>query len=448
MAIIYNNNAFWLIGVIVVATFGITLAAILEADMSVMVYLLTSTVVLFDGFDILARLWLRHNSNRRRKMVSSKDGKVRPYAILVSIHNMEYELDTLLETLKPYRSSVWIIDDCSSDATVTRLRVAGWRYIASPENFKKPGAIRQLLKHLPPEIGTVLVMDPDVSLPDNLEERLCRFQRAGHAALCPKITVRPDGNLAELQHIEYALSFDLGRHSLSPHSVTSGIGVYDRAVLDEAMKHHSLSVYGEDLENAVTILGQGHNIVYDPELIVETEGKRDVYGWFSQRVGWSFSLLKVYAEHLPDIKRIARRSPMAFYQFGIYFAVLCMLLWPLKLLSIGLLVYSGLNGIDALLAFDLIADNGLNHPGFFAACYFKYSVIVMFAYLAVAPRSDHRRGMLFMPFFFIYCIALAVPTTIGYMNWLTLRLFGFRVFADHYDNNPVLGRNHRYVRGN
>ncbi len=430
-----------LVAVAVAAALGILIAA----DLTLPVYLLGSSIVLIDGFDMAARLYLRHSAVRHDDYADEPAGKPLPFAILLSIHNMEQELDQLQADLADYRSRVWIIDDASTDATVARLRASGWRHLVCAENRKKPGAIRELLRQLPPEIRTVLVMDPDVRLPRNLAERIHRFQQSGAAALCPKLTIRPDGALAELQHIEFGLSFDLGRHSLSPHTVTSGIAVYDRDALEAAMREHSLSVYGEDLENAVSILGAGKDIVYDPALVVETEGKREFAGWFSQRVGWSFSLLKIYAEHFGDVRRILTRSPMAFYQFGIYFVVLCLVLWPFKILSIALLSYSALNGIDELLALGVIADNALNHPGLFAASYIKYTLLALAAYVLVTPARQVLRGVAFMPFFFLYCVALVIPTSVGYLNWIALRLTGRRIYNDHYDDNPVLGRNRSYV---
>ena len=445
MAHVNRHRSSWIAGLLFAAAIAVSLAIFVDAGLSLPVYLLASSIVLFDGIDIAVRLLMRHNANRREASLIVPAGRARPFAICLSVYNMEHDVDTLLDNLGPYRANVWIVDDASTDATVSRLRAAGWRVFAAETNQKKPAAIHLLLKQLPAEIRTVLVMDPDVSLPDNLAERIHAFQASGAAALCPKVTVRPDGYLAELQHIEYALSFDLGRHSLTPQTVTSGVALYDRRALETALQHHSLSVYGEDLENAVVLLGEGSDIIYDPSLVVETEGKRNLHGWFSQRVGWSFSLLKVYAEHFGDVRRIIRRSPYSFYQFGVYFMVLSMLLWPFKLLSIALLAYSAMNGVEELLALDLISNNSFNHPAYFAALYVKYSFIVLAAYVLVTPARNLTRGLLFMPIFFLYCIALVVPTGIGYLNWITLRLFGWRLYNDHYDNKPILGRQRRYV---
>ncbi len=433
----------WLIGMLTITAIAFSLSLVADTYLSLSLYLLASTIVMFDGIDFAVRLWRRHNVMRRSKQLAASTRPPKPFAILVSIHNMERDIDTLLHDLRQYRQHVWIIDDASTDGTVTRLRASGWRFLEAPTNRKKPAAIHYLLKRLPVEIGTVMILDPDTTLPDNLGERISAFQNSGAAAMCPKVIARPDGALVEFQHIEYTLSFDLGRHGLSPQTVTSGVAIYDRRALDNAMQHHSLSVYGEDLENAVTILGGGGNIIYDPELVVETDGKRDLFGWFSQRVGWSFSLFKIYVEHHQDIRKLMMRSPMAFYQFGVYFGILGILLWPLKVASVVLLTYSGLNTIDELLALNLIANNEYNHPVLIASSYVQYTAIVFSAYVVVVPRRDLKRGLLFLPLFFFYCMLLVFPTTIGYLNWLCLRLFGIRLFNDHYDSQPVLSGQQR-----
>ena len=445
MSRLTRNRSSWLAGMLFAAAIAGSLAIFIDAGLSLPVYLLASSIVLFDGIDIAVRLLLRSNANRREERLAPAGGRTQPFAICLSVYNMEHDVDILLENLGPYRSNVWIIDDASTDATVARLRAAGWRVFAADANQKKPAAIRLLLKQLPADVRTVFVMDPDVRLPADLPERIRAFQASGAAAVCPKVTIRPDGYLAELQHIEYALSFDLGRHSLTPQTVTSGVALYDRRALETALSQHSLSVYGEDLENAVVLLGDGNDIIYDPTLTVETEGKRDLAGWFSQRVGWSFSLLKVYAEHFTDVRRIIRRSPYSFYQFGVYFILLSMLLWPFKLASIALLAYSALNGVDELLALELLANNSLNHPAYFAALYVKYTFIILAAYVLVTPARSLARGLLFIPLFFVYCVALVIPTGIGYLNWISLKLLGRRVYDDHYDTEPTLGRQQRYV---
>jgi hypothetical protein len=50
---------------------------------------------------------------------------VRPYALLVSVHNAEHELDEFLEAMQPFRDRLCLIDDCSTDYTSALIRQAG-----------------------------------------------------------------------------------------------------------------------------------------------------------------------------------------------------------------------------------------------------------------------------------------------------------------------------------
>ena len=102
--------------------------------------------------------------------------------------------------------------------------------------------------------------------------------------------IEPDGFLARFQAFEYALAFRVGRESLADFSITSGVSFYRRDALVRALHEHSLSVYAEDFENAVILLGHGERIYYDGRLVVSTEGPGTLQRWFSQRVGWYHGL--------------------------------------------------------------------------------------------------------------------------------------------------------------
>src|SRR5204862_83235 len=89
-----------------------------------------------------------------------------------------------------------------------------------------------------------------------------------------------------LQPYAIAISVGVGRKSLGVLSVSSGISLYRRKTLERVLREHSLSVYAEDRENTLHLIGRDERIYYDERLVVETEGKADLASWFSQRVGW------------------------------------------------------------------------------------------------------------------------------------------------------------------
>jgi cellulose synthase/poly-beta-1,6-N-acetylglucosamine synthase-like glycosyltransferase len=340
------------------------------------------------------------------------------------------------------------VDDGSTDNTCLRLRQQGWRCVEGGCNRKKPGAIQFLLSCLPPEIETVVVVDPDITIHDDararLEEVIFDFQQSGMAAVCPRISIRKDGFLARLQALEYSIAFCLGRKSLGDHSVNSGISLYRRSALAAEMQKHSLSVYAEDLENSVLLLAAGERIYYDSRMVVETEGKRTWPSWFSQRVGWSFGLMKVYAEHFSEIRKVGSRGFSAMYQFLIYLGVLTVLLQPLKIISFALLLGALAQGLDSLLGLGWLPYSSLTDPVYFLAAMTKYILFIFIIVVTVIPRGERRYVLPIVPLYLFYALAQVIPTTVGYANWFTLRLCGRRLVRDHFQDEDYFRREYEH----
>jgi len=434
----------------------------LASGVTLTLYALANLVLLVDGLDLILRIWFRWRHTRAAggpcpTSVHLDVGTftpyqvrqhLRPYALLVSVHNMTEELAGFLEAMEPYRDHLWVIDDASTDDTWLQLQQAGLHAVRGSTNRKKPGAIKALLVHLPPEIVTVVVLDPDVRMLDgdgrqlsNLDRVIFEFQCSRMAAVTPRIVVRPDGWLARLQAFEYAMACALGRKSLADRSITSGIAIYRRDALVKVLDTHTLSVYAEDLQNALILLGQDEAIYYDERLVIETEGKRTWPTWFSQRVGWSFGLLKVYAEHLGDVRRSAKGRLSSLYQFVIYLGLFAVPLHPFRLLALGVLGLSAANGLDFLLGLNWIPDVPVTAPALFLSAYFNYTLLGLVASLAVTTRPrEWLRFLPAVPVYFFYVHAQILPATVGYANWLSLRVGGGRLYRDHYDVEESLRR--------
>jgi cellulose synthase/poly-beta-1,6-N-acetylglucosamine synthase-like glycosyltransferase len=429
-------------------------------------YLLANLVVFIDLFDFLVRLHFRKihaavDSAGRllgtsvaidagRYTPYQRRAHLRPFALAVSVFNAEDYIDDFLEAMQPYREKLWIIDDGSSDNTRRRISQGGWRVVAGGENRRKPGAIQRLLEALPPEVETVVVLDPDIvfrnahdrALPD-LETVIFEFQRSGMAACCPRIAIRPDGLLARFQGLEYCMSFSLGRMSLADSGINSGISMYRRDALATAFRKHSLSVYAEDLENSAILLGAGELIYHDARLVVETEGKRTWGSWFSQRVGWAYGLIKVYGERFADIRRVAGRRWSTAYHFVIYMGVFSLLLHPLRLVSVALLALSGAKAVDMAFALGVVPDWSAAEPAYFLAAFVKYTLLSLAALLAAVPRGERTYLLPVVPLYLLYSLAQVAPTTVGYANWLSLRLCGRRLWGDHYQDADSLLQQHK-----
>jgi len=431
------------------------------ASFSMLVYALANLIVYTDALDFVLRLYMkrRHTATARgtgREREISIDlasalpagahplVPVEPYAIIASVFNLEEHIEEFVANYSRYRERMWIISDGSSDNTVLRLRQAGWRCFDDGINRRKPGAIRRLLETLPEYIETVLVVDPDIKILEpgagseiDLEQFISEFQQSGAAAACPRVMIEPDGFLARFQSFEYALAFRAGRQSLADYSITSGVSLYRRSALVRALRDHSVSVYAEDFENAMILLDRGERIYYDGRLVVGTEGPGAFTRWFSQRVGWYHGLLKVYVERFGAIWRIAMRNPFALYHYVIYVGGLTILLHALKVMSAVLLLMSFVSGIDNLFfAHWAPALQGWTSPAYFMAAIGSYLVLGVVALFTVVPKAERGYAAPIVPLYLFYALVHIAPMTVGYLNWIALKLFGRRVYRDHYEPEP------------
>jgi len=430
--------------------------------LNLLAWLLASLIVFVDLLDLGLRLVMRRRHaawppTRPSTSLPLDVGEfnpyqmalhIRPYALLVSVHNAEDEIDDFLEAMAPLRERLWVIDDASSDGTWFRLQRSGVRCFRAPSNRKKPGAIKELLARLPEEIVSVIVLDPDVrflgpggsGIPE-LERVVFQFQRSGKAAASPRVVVRPDGWIARLQDFEYGLACRIGRMSLADHGVTSGVALYRRDALQALLERHPLSVYAEDLRNALLLLGRGERVYYDDRLVVQTEGKRTWSSWFSQRVGWSYGLLRVYLENFGDVLRGARGGLLFQYQYLVYMGLFALILHPFRILSLLLLLLSTGNGLDQLLGLNWIGDGPATDPAYFVLAYAKYTAFALLASAALSPTlAEWWRHLPAVPIYFFYALAQILPASVGYSNWFSLRLWGSRVYRDHYADEESLWR--------
>jgi cellulose synthase/poly-beta-1,6-N-acetylglucosamine synthase-like glycosyltransferase len=455
------NSRLWIatsVLVVILVWLAVGASGALATPLQLIAYAAANFVVTGDLVDLLARLWLTRlhgatktgpaiDLNLAEISLAEKSRALRPYAIVVSVHNAADDIDRFTTAMRAFRHCTWVMDDASTDNTAARLRFAGWRCLTGHTNRKKPGALLTLLGMLPVGIETVVVLDPDVRLrgdPEQqrqvLEEVLRDFQRSAAAALTPRIVVEPGGWLAACQALEYELSGGLGRKSLADYSTTSGVSVYRRDALLSALQRHSLSVYAEDFENAVLLLSRGERVYYDDRLAFMTDGKHTLATWFSQRVGWSFGWAKVFMERSAEIWRIARRSPLAAYQYVMYLGVVGIVLFPLKVVGFTVFGASCLRGFDFLLGVNLIPELGWNSPVFFAACFVKMIVVLFAACQVAVPRGERLRHLGTLPLYVFYALLQCGPIAVGFINVISLRLFGRRIYADHYDARPVLLR--------
>ena len=158
--------------------------------------------------------------------------------------------------------------------------------------------------------------------------------------------------------------------------------------------------------------------------------------WFSQRVGWYYGLLKVYTERFGKIWRISKRAPFAMYHFVIYLGGLSLILHPLKIVSAALLVLSFLSGFDNLFLADALPRNTVINPTYFVAAIGSYLALGVLALFTVVPKAERAYIAPIVPLYLFYALTHIAPMTVGYANWLGVKLWGRRIYRDHYEPLP------------
>ena len=425
------------------------------SDFSFTVYLIASFVVFTDMLDLLMRLYHRRIQSRPANPRDPAPTSIplnvgsfnpyqrkihlQPYALAISVYNLGDEVEAFIAAMAPHRGRLYVIDDASTDHTAYHLENAGLQVIRGDRNRHKPGAIRELLRYLPKNVETILIMDPDSRVLElvtsdisTLESVIFDFQRSRHAALCPVITVERDGWFTCVQRLEFALACGVGRKSLGDHSITSGVAIYRRDTLERTLTLHSLSIYAEDLENTLHMLARGESVYFDDRLVVETEGKTTFSGWFSQRVGWSFGHAKVYAENAGKVWRASLGNLMQFYQYVVYLGLFGLLLHPFRVAGALPVVGSALNCVDALLGTHLVPDNRFTSVWYFPLVYLKYVLLMVIAIPAACPRGRRLEHVPWASLYLFYAMAQIAPQTVGFLNWIWLRITGRRLYRDHY----------------
>lgn len=369
---------------------------------------------------------------------------LKPYKVLVAVHNIADNFREFAENLKPFGyDHVLVIDDASTDGTLELLKQEGIPFFKNGANAQKPASILHGLQSLSPEIETIVVIDPDAKVL-NLNPRefgkkisdfievLSDFQVSGYDACAVRVLSQGNSFLERLQNFEYKISMGLARKSLNRFCLVSGaFAFFKRTTLQRVLQEHSKSVYGEDYETSLRILAGGGKIYYDGRITVLTQQRTTLWELTKQRMAWDFSLLKIHAQNPKKLFSLPKKF-YPIYQFFVYNTLLAILLHPLRILSIGVLGVSLLNIPDTFLRTQFIPDTMITQPMFFVYYYiFHLAITCVWLFSIERRRRDRYVNVVFMfPFYALY-INL-IPRTLGFLNYLTLRGTGRKLVDDGY----------------
>ena len=60
----------------------------------------------------------------------------------------------------------------------------------------------------------------------------------------------------------------------------------------------------------------------------------------------------------------------------------------------------------------------------------------MFALFTVVPKAERAYIAPIVPLYLFYAITHIAPMTVGFANWIAMKLWGRRVYRDHYEPLP------------
>jgi hypothetical protein len=123
----------------------------------------------------------------------------------------------------------------------------------------------------------------------------------------------------------------------------------------------------------------------------------------------------------------------------IYVGGLSLAMHLIKVVSAVVLVLSLFSGLDALLLDNIVPQQDLLNPEYFTAAISSYLALGVIALLTVVPKVERSYAAPIVPIYLCYAIVHIVPMTLGFANYFALRLFGRRVYHDHYERRPYRG---------
>ena len=202
------------------------------------------------------------------------------------------------------RLEVLVLDDGSTDATVTKVREAfGDDPRVTLLGFENGGKARALNRGMEHASGDVLVaLDADTLFPPDTIPRLVRWFAdpkvgavAGNAVVGNRLNL-----VTRWQALEYVTAQNLERRALAALGavtvVPGAVGAWRRAAL-EALGGYPHDTLAEDQDLTIACQRAGWRVEFDSEARAYTEAPDSVAGLLKQRFRWSFGTLQCLWKH-------------------------------------------------------------------------------------------------------------------------------------------------------
>jgi len=374
-------------------------------------------------------------SHRERESDSMERLELKPYKIVASVYQIEEEWDSILENLKPFKDRLFLVDDASPDNTYDIVKKSGVEIIRNPENTNKPGAVYYGVQNLPPEIETVVVIDPDIILSEkeSVEKAVYDLQQsdAGGCAVyvLPECTEHAS-RIVKCQAVEYEFSMYCGREVPHNYVIASGaFAIFNRNALQQALAESSRHVIGEDYETSLMIILNGWRTYFDNRVLVRTEVPSSLRKFTRQRIGWNFGFARVITKATWQMRKC--KDPFFRYQFYIYNLGITLLFHPFRVFALAVLCISLFAFIFGPLS-PVIARFYTLPISFIALVigFYMFMALEGFAGSLTLKKKDFMI-IFYYPLFSFY--QNFVPITIGYLNFITWITVGTKLVNDPYE---------------
>src|SRR5205085_10382941 len=77
----------------------------------------------------------------------------------------------------------------------------------------------------------------------------------------------------------------------------------------------------------------------------------------------------------------------------------------------------------------------MTEPVYFLAAFTKFTLLAMLCVFVTVPRGERNYVLPVVPLYFFYAHLQIAPTTVGYANWIGLKLWGKRIWRDHFQQS-------------
>jgi hypothetical protein len=73
-------------------------------------------------------------------------------------------------------------------------------------------------------------------------------------------------------------------------------------------------------------------------------------------------------------------------------------------------------------------------PQYFTAAITSYLALGVIALYTSVPKTERSYAAPIVPLYLCYAIVHVIPMTVGFANYFSIRLFGRRIYMDHYES--------------